>query len=162
MYRSVILTFRAAAGVEPLSAAWSFEEYMSLRFIFKQHVSGGLVVQSHWEHVRLKVLPPVRVDGREGGQVVLTCSATGSPAPSIAWYKVGNPPHPPTVQITRLVHDPNYKKTDFSGRHMWRLCGRFFYCPATYSVNTNVFKLFPNSPNKVLQFQLNFKHFNLY
>ena len=110
LYRSVILTFRAAAGVEPLSAAWSFEEYMSLRFIFKQHVSGGLVVQSHWEHVRLKVLPPVRVDGREGGQVVLTCSATGSPAPSIAWYKVGNPPHPPTVQITRLVRDPNYKK----------------------------------------------------
>jgi len=48
---------------------------------------GGLVVQSHWEHVRLKTLPPVRVDGREGGEVVLTCSATGSPAPSIAWYK---------------------------------------------------------------------------
>ena len=54
----------------------------------------------------------------EGGQVVLTCSATGSPAPSIAWYKVGTTPHPPTVQITRLVRDPNYKKTDFSGRHM--------------------------------------------
>lgn len=48
---------------------------------------GGLVVQSHWEHVRLKALPPVRVDGREGGQVVLTCSATGSPAPAVAWYK---------------------------------------------------------------------------
>jgi hypothetical protein len=63
-------------------------------------------VQSHWEHVRLKALPPVRVDGREGGQVVLTCSATGSPAPSVAWYKVSHPPLPshPT-SITLLKRD---------------------------------------------------------
>jgi len=47
----------------------------------------ALVIQSHWSHVRLKSIPPARVDGREGGEVVLLCSATGSPTPKIAWYK---------------------------------------------------------------------------
>lgn len=49
--------------------------------------AGAMVIQSHWEHVRLKAIPPVRVDGRAGGKVVLLCSATGSPAPKISWYK---------------------------------------------------------------------------
>lgn len=49
--------------------------------------SGGMVIQSHWSHVRLKSIPPARVDGRQGGEVVLRCSATGSPTPRIAWYK---------------------------------------------------------------------------
>jgi len=48
---------------------------------------GAMVIQSHWEHVRLKTLPPSKVEGRTGSQVVLVCSATGSPAPQIAWYK---------------------------------------------------------------------------
>jgi len=49
--------------------------------------SGAMVIQSHWSHVRLKSIPPARVDGRQGGEVVLLCSATGSPTPKIAWYK---------------------------------------------------------------------------
>jgi len=50
-------------------------------------ISGAMVIQSHWSHVRLKSIPPARVDGRQGGEVVLLCSATGSPTPKIAWYK---------------------------------------------------------------------------
>jgi len=47
----------------------------------------GLVIQSRWNHLKLKKVAPARVDGRLTGEVLLTCSATGSPAPSIAWYK---------------------------------------------------------------------------
>lgn len=44
-----------------------------------------------WEYVKLKQLPPVRVSGRQGGSVVLLCSASGVPTPSLAWYKDGAP-----------------------------------------------------------------------
>jgi len=47
----------------------------------------GRIIQPRWSHVRLKSVPPARVDGRQGGRVVLVCSATGSPAPKVAWYK---------------------------------------------------------------------------
>jgi len=47
----------------------------------------ALVIQSNWEHVKFKSLPPARVDARKSGELVLTCSATGSPAPSVSWYK---------------------------------------------------------------------------
>lgn len=50
-------------------------------------VTTGLLIRSHWSHVRMSTLPPARVDGRRGGEVVLLCSASGSPAPSVAWYK---------------------------------------------------------------------------
>ena len=46
-----------------------------------------MVIQTRWSHLRLKVVPPRLVEGREGGGVVLVCSATGSPAPRLAWYK---------------------------------------------------------------------------
>jgi len=49
--------------------------------------TSSLVIKSHWEHVRLKKVAPARVDGRKSGEILLTCSATGSPAPTIAWYK---------------------------------------------------------------------------
>ena len=45
------------------------------------------MIQSHWEHVKFKTLPLARVDARKTGELVLTCSATGAPAPSISWYK---------------------------------------------------------------------------
>ena len=45
------------------------------------------MIKSHWEHVKLKTVPPARVEARKTGELVLTCSATGSPAPSVSWYK---------------------------------------------------------------------------
>lgn len=38
-------------------------------------------------HVTLTSAGPARVDGRRSGEVELTCSASGSPAPSVAWYR---------------------------------------------------------------------------
>ena len=46
-----------------------------------------MTIHNHLEHVKFKLLAPARVDVRESGEVVLTCSATGSPAPVVAWYK---------------------------------------------------------------------------
>jgi len=51
--------------------------------------SSGLLIKSHWSHVRMSTVPPERIDGRRGGEVILLCSASGSPAPSVAWYKDG-------------------------------------------------------------------------
>lgn len=45
------------------------------------------IIQTQWEHVRFKTVAPARVDVRDSGHLVLTCSATGSPAPTLAWYK---------------------------------------------------------------------------
>ena len=50
-------------------------------------IVSSFVIKSHWEHVKLKTIPPARVDARKTGELVLTCSATGSPAPSVSWYK---------------------------------------------------------------------------
>jgi len=49
-------------------------------------VEGGLL-RSAGDRVRLTEVGPARVDGRLAGSVVLTCTATGSPAPALAWYK---------------------------------------------------------------------------
>lgn len=62
-------------------------EIVLLLFMVTMSVASSLVIKSHWEHVRLKKVPPARVDGRKSGEIILTCSATGSPAPNIAWYK---------------------------------------------------------------------------
>jgi len=45
------------------------------------------IIQSNLEHVKFKSVPPARVDVRRTGDIVLTCSVTGSPAPSVAWYR---------------------------------------------------------------------------
>merc|ERR1719430_1897109 len=41
------------------------------------------------EFVRLKEVPPALVAARSSGSLSLTCSVTGSPTPSTAWYKDG-------------------------------------------------------------------------
>jgi len=48
-----------------------------------------MVISPRWEHLRWKTVGPDRVDVRRTGEVLLTCSATGSPAPALAWYKDG-------------------------------------------------------------------------
>jgi len=55
--------------------------------LFLVVLTDAMIIQSHWEHVRFKSIPPARVDARKTGELVLTCSATGSPAPSVSWYK---------------------------------------------------------------------------
>jgi len=49
----------------------------------------SMVISPRWEHLRWKTLPPARVDVRRSGEMTLSCSATGSPAPDLAWYKDG-------------------------------------------------------------------------
>jgi len=49
--------------------------------------SDCLVIQPTWNHVKFKKVPPARLDGRLTSEVEVTCSATGSPAPEVAWYK---------------------------------------------------------------------------
>jgi len=60
---------------------------ISVLFLSLLSIIHGLVIQSSWNHLKLKKVAPARVDGRLTGEVLLTCSATGSPAPTIAWYK---------------------------------------------------------------------------
>lgn len=49
---------------------------------------GGLSLPSPARpHLALRENLPARVEGRRSGSVLLTCSATGSPAPRVAWYK---------------------------------------------------------------------------
>lgn len=49
--------------------------------------SDGLVIQPTWNHVKFKKVPPARLDGRLSSEIEVICSATGSPAPEVAWYK---------------------------------------------------------------------------
>jgi len=52
----------------------------------------GFVVKSPTDdYLKLRRLPPVSIQGREHGEVVLECSAQGNPVPFVAWYKDGRP-----------------------------------------------------------------------
>jgi len=46
-----------------------------------------LVIKPTWNHVKFKKVPPARLDGRLSGEVEVVCSATGSPAPEVGWYR---------------------------------------------------------------------------
>merc|ERR1719361_2772029 len=41
------------------------------------------------EFLRLKEIPPAVVAARASGSVTLACSVTGSPTPTVAWYRGG-------------------------------------------------------------------------
>jgi len=41
------------------------------------------------QFVRLKEIPPALVAARSSGRVSLSCSVTGSPTPTVAWYREG-------------------------------------------------------------------------
>merc|ERR1711971_1465988 len=41
------------------------------------------------EFLRLKEIPPAVVAARSSGSVTLACSVTGSPTPTVAWYRGG-------------------------------------------------------------------------
>lgn len=58
-----------------------------LTLAFLADISSGLVIQSTWSHIRFKSLPPARIDARLGGDLVLECAVSGSPAPKVSWYK---------------------------------------------------------------------------
>jgi len=62
-------------------------EFHVIFLVLSLSTTRSLVIKSHWEHVKLKTVAPARVDARKTGELVLTCSATGSPAPSVSWYK---------------------------------------------------------------------------
>merc|ERR1719186_2344693 len=62
-------------------------EFHVLVLILSLSTTRSLVIKSHLWHVRFKTVAPARVDVGKTGELVLTCSATGSPAPSVSWYK---------------------------------------------------------------------------
>lgn len=66
--------------------------YIFMAFANMTFIEGFVAVGiDDWEYVKMNELPPARVEGRQFGEVVLICSASGIPTPSITWYKDGLP-----------------------------------------------------------------------
>merc|ERR1711892_1563282 len=59
-------------------------------FFFPFNLSYGLGPPfSGSAFLKFKDIPPVLVTSRSSGSLSLTCSVTGSPTPSVAWYRNG-------------------------------------------------------------------------
>merc|ERR1719210_1020331 len=62
----------------------------SLVFVSILHISHGFgPAYGGDEFVRLKEIPPAVVAARASGSITLACSVTGSPTPTVAWYRNG-------------------------------------------------------------------------
>merc|ERR1711953_503167 len=62
----------------------------SLVFVSILHITHGFgPAYGGDEFVRLKEIPPAVVAARASGSVTLACSVTGSPTPTVAWYRGG-------------------------------------------------------------------------
>ena len=64
----------------------------------------------------------VQVQAREHGQALLECSVTGKPAPSVTWYKDGQPLVEVSKQIGVKVRN---MKMDFNIYGTWRQVGQW-------------------------------------
>ena len=84
------------------------------RLFINSIIEGCRIIQNNWEHVKFKTVAPARVDVRRSGELRLTCSATGSPAPSVAWYK-GD------LFVAHLEDDNQYKAETSLGETVARL-----------------------------------------
>ena len=58
-------------------------------------------------YVQFSEAPPKFVEARQHGKVLLECSATGTPAPQIKWYKDGKPLHKVALIKTVIVKLPD-------------------------------------------------------
>jgi len=58
-----------------------------------------------------KEAPAKLVEAREHGQATLQCSAAGSPAPSLTWYKDGAP----VIKVPEIVFYPGHGSNEISG-----------------------------------------------
>merc|ERR1719447_2584321 len=62
----------------------------SLVFVSILHITHGFgPAYGGDEFVRLKEIPPAVVAARASGSITLACSVTGSPTPTVAWYRNG-------------------------------------------------------------------------
>lgn len=52
--------------------------------------------------LNIRNIPPKMVQAREHGQTVLECSVSGTPAPSVTWYKDGFP----LIQVPKITYHP--------------------------------------------------------